>query len=101
MHCEQVKKKKPNLSMLNHLCPAFLQSRGKKSGPRCFSTKNPPQTRQKGVVLFEYSDIIRSQSTKSPFFLDHRNQDRVNKRQPTYSRRHLFTQLDKQRCLSL
>ncbi|GIY32582.1 hypothetical protein CDAR_412771 [Caerostris darwini] len=57
--------KKSNLSMLNHLRPAFLQSRGKKSGPDVFSTKNPPQTRQKkesfGSNVLNYSFSVNEE----------------------------------------
>ncbi|GIY98120.1 hypothetical protein CEXT_104891 [Caerostris extrusa] len=61
--------------MLNHPCPAFLQSQGKKSTPDVFSTKNPPQTRQKGVLRFECSELFVLSQRGAISSLDHRNQD--------------------------
>ncbi|GIY98117.1 hypothetical protein CEXT_104861 [Caerostris extrusa] len=36
--------------MLNHLCPAFLLSRSKRSGPRCFCDKESSSNKEKGSL---------------------------------------------------
>ncbi|GIX84762.1 hypothetical protein CDAR_258621 [Caerostris darwini] len=59
--------------MLNHPCPAFLQSHEKKSFTDVSSTKNPPQTMQKKrVVRFECSELFERRAISS---LDRKNQD--------------------------
>ncbi|GIX84760.1 hypothetical protein CDAR_258611 [Caerostris darwini] len=47
--------------MLNHPCPAFLQSRGKKRAPDVCSAKNPPQTRQFCFNVLNYSFSVNEE----------------------------------------
>ncbi|GIY96715.1 hypothetical protein CEXT_351531 [Caerostris extrusa] len=52
--------------------PPVARQEEKKSGPRCFSTKNPPQTCKKGEVLFECSELFVLSRRRAISSIDHK-----------------------------